>query len=126
MKKETKKIILNLSNQVCFLDQPIHLLAVCTGGTKIAKIIKTDLNKRNIKSNVFEMWTDITNGKKILRKTNFKKNDYIGTAVIIDDVIWNGTAIPCIKKYLKKLKRKKIYIAALFDVNKKADFAVYR
>jgi len=127
MNNKTKQIILKLSNKLYFLEQPIHLLAVCTGGTKIAKMIKTDLNKKNIKSNVFGMWTDIINGKRYLRKTNFFKSDYTGTAIIIEDVIWEGTAIPCIKKYLKKINnKKKFYIAALFDINKKADFAVYR
>lgn len=127
MRKRTKKIIEELAKNLIHLKQPIHLLAVCSGGTTVAKTITSYLKKKGIEAEYFEVWTNIINGKSELWKTNFTKDNYTGTAVIIEDVIWKGRQLPPIKKMLKKMNpRKKFYLASLLDCNNKANFSVFK
>jgi len=127
MEKNTKVIIDKLGTKLVSLPQPIHLLAICTGGITVAKMLAAYLRRKKIKASYYEVWTNLIKGKSYIWKTNFNKEDYIGSAVIVDDVIWHRTHLPSIKKYLKKLNsRKRIYIASLLDCNHKSDFAVFR
>jgi len=129
MKQNIKRIIEQLASKIVHLKQPIHLLAVCTGGIMLAKTICLYLKKRNIKVDYYEIWTKTLSvkGKREICKTDFTKKDYNGTAVIVEDVIWRGGALPPIKKMLKKMNPKKqFYIIALLDCNHKADFAIFR
>lgn len=127
MQKRTRKLIEELSDSLFILEEPINLLAVCTGGITLAKIIHSYLKSKGIKSFYFEVWTNTVHGKRSIWKTNFKKKDYPGSAVIVEDVIWKGASIPPIKNMLKKLNpRKKPYVIALFDCNKKTDFSVFK
>jgi len=127
MEKNTEIIIDKLGAKLVNIPQPVHLLAICTGGITVAKMLTAYLRKKKIKVAYYEVWTNVIKGKSYIWKTNFKKKDYIGSAVIVDDVIWHGTHLPSIKKYLKKLdSSKKIYIASLLDCNHKSDFAVFR
>lgn len=126
MEQKTKKIIEKLTKNLFFLEEPIHLLAICTGGITLAKMMRSFLKEKGIRAEYYEIWTDIINKKAEITKTNFSKSRYKGTAVIIEDVIWHGTHLPPIKKMLKKMNpRKKFYIVALLDCNKKADFSVF-
>lgn len=128
MEQRVKKIIQQLASKITHLKQPIHLLAVCTGGMTLAKIIYSYLKRQNIKADYYEIWTTVSiKGKRKIRKTNFTKKNYNGTAVIVEDVIWRGSALPPIKKMLKIMNRKKrFYTVALLDCNRKADFAIFR
>jgi hypoxanthine-guanine phosphoribosyltransferase len=127
MQKRTKEIIEELAQKLIHLEQPIHLLAICSGGTMVAKIITSYLSEKGIEAEYYEVWTNIINGKSELWKTNFTKENYTGTAVIIEDVIWKGRQLPPIKKMLKKMNsRKKFYLASLLDCNNKADFSVFK
>lgn len=127
MEKRTIKLIRELGKKIEHLEQPIHLLAVCSGGMTLAKTINKHLKSKKIDSKYFEVWTNIINGKKKIWKTDFHKKDYTGTAVIVEDVIWKGSALPPIKKMLKTMKaRKKIFIVSLLDCNKKADFSIFK
>ena len=125
MKSKTEKIISKLALQVMYVNQPIHLLAVCSGGTTVAQNMHRFLNAKGIRSSVFEVWINVVNGKRTLWKTTFKKSDYTGTAIIVEDVIWGGNSIPPIKKMLHDMKRKRVYVASLLDCNNKADFSVF-
>jgi hypoxanthine phosphoribosyltransferase len=127
MEKKTRAIIKKLANQIPDFKEPVHILAVCTGGLTLSKMIVRQLKKRKINAACFEVWANIVDGVRTIERTNFQKSDYTGTAVIVDDVIWAGTVLPPIKRMLKKYhKSKKFYIAALLDCGNKADFAVYR
>jgi len=126
MKNTTKKIIEKLAQKISHLEPPIHLLAVCTGGTMVAKIINSYLRKNGVNSKYYEIWTNIICGKKEIWKTNFSKSDYIGTVVIVEDVIWQGSALPPIKKLLRTMNpKKKVYTVSLLDCNKKADYSIF-
>lgn len=126
MQKKTKQIIQTLAKKLLTLEQPIHILAICAGGRTVANEVIAYLKKRKIKAKCYEIWTDIINGKCTLRKSEFKSKDWNGTVVIIDDVIWEGHHIIPVKKMLKEMNpKKKFYIAALLDCNKKADFSIY-
>ncbi len=126
MNTKTEKIINSLAKQVVHLEQPIHVLAVCSGGKTIGKQITKFLKKKNIKTSYFEVWTNIVDGKASIWKSDFKKSDYIGTALVAEDVIWNGRSVNATKKMLWGMKRKKVYTAVILDCNHKADFAVFR
>jgi len=127
MEKSTTELINNLGKQIMGLEQPIQLLAICSGGKVIAQGLHKYLKRKKINSNYFEVWTNILNGVSSIWKTNFPNDPYEGTAVIIDDVIWHGTQIPPIMKMLKNCNpHKRVFIATLLDCNKKADFCVFR
>ncbi len=127
MHKNTRAFILKLADKIPDFKGPVHILAVCTGGLALSKIVTESLKKRGIKASCFEIWTNIIDGIRTIERTNFKKSDYTGTAIIVDDVIWAGTVLPPIKKMLKGYNnKKKIYVAALLDCCNKADFALYR
>ena len=105
----------------------MHLVAVCSGGRTLAKIMSASLKRKRIKTGYYEVWTNMVNGRSRLWKTDFTKGDYTGTAVIVEDVVWSGRQLPPIKRMLRIMDpKKKFYIASLFDCNHKADFAVYR
>jgi len=91
----------------------------------VAKNMCQFLKSKGIKSSYFEVWTNTVNGKRTIWKTTFKKSDYTGTAVIVEDVIWKGGAIPPTKRMLNSMKRKRVYVASLLDCNKKGDFSVF-
>jgi hypoxanthine phosphoribosyltransferase len=125
MEIQTKKLIEDLAEKITVLEQPIHLLAVCTGGMTLAQTINEYLRKKGIESAYFEVWTNTVEGKREIWKTTFHPEDYTGTAVIVEDVIWKGGALPSISKMLEDMKPgKKFYIISLLDVNKKADFSI--
>ncbi|MBS3152887.1 hypothetical protein J4230_05780 [Candidatus Woesearchaeota archaeon] len=127
MNKSTKRIIKILSDQLLNLKQPIHLLAVCSGGRTLSKLIASNLRNEGINVAYYEVWTNIIKGKAKLWRTNFTKEDYTGTVVIVEDVIWKGTQLPPIKNLLKIMApKKRFYIASILDCNEKADFAVYK
>lgn len=129
MEKRVKKFIEQLASKIIHLKQPIHLLAVCTGGITLAKVILSYLRKHKIKSEYYEIWTKTISvkGDRKICKTNFTKDKYKGTAVIVEDVIWRGGALPPIKKMLRKMdSRKRFYIIALLDCNRKADFSILK
>lgn len=127
MEKRTRILIEDLGKKITHLEQPIHLIAVCSGGMTLAKTINKYLRSKNVDSKYFEVWTNIINGKKHIWKTTFLNKDYLGTAVIVEDVIWKGSALPPIKKMLKKIEpRKKIFVISLLDCNKKADFSIFK
>ena len=126
MQRKTINIIQKLARKIKHLEKPIHILAVCSGGRGVAKEVVKFLRKNKIDTEYYEVWTNIICGKSVIWKTDFNKNDYNGTIVIIDDVIWQGRQIRPIKKMLKKMNpKKKFYVAALLDCNKKADFSIY-
>lgn len=125
MRKTTEKLITSLADQCKHLPQPIHLLAMCSGGTTVAKTMNKVLRSKGVKSNYFEVWTNTINGKRSIWKTDFKKSDYKGTAIIVEDVIWKGGALPPTKRMLKDMKKQKVYVASLLDCNLKADFSVF-
>jgi hypoxanthine phosphoribosyltransferase len=125
-KKSTRKIIEKLGPSIAGLEQPIYLLAVCTGGRVVAKIIYAYLKKKGLDCGYYEVWTNTMRGKRVLWKSEFKKEKYQGSAVIMDDVIWSGGALPPIKKMLRKLNpHKRPYVASLLDCGRKADFSVF-
>jgi hypoxanthine-guanine phosphoribosyltransferase len=127
MEQRTIRLITDLGKKIAHLEQPIHLLAVCSGGMTLAKTIDKHLRSKKIDSKYFEVWTNIINGKKEIWKTDFLKENYSGTAVIVEDVIWKGSALPPIKKMLRIMKpRKKIFVISLLDCNKKADFSIFK
>jgi hypoxanthine phosphoribosyltransferase len=126
MEKRTKLIIYALAKKLMALKQPIHILAICSGGKVVANEVVLYLKQKKIEAICYEVWTNSMNGKCTVRKSEFKSKDWIGTAVIIDDVIWSGHQIMPVKKMLKKMNpKKKFYVTALLDCNRKADFSVY-
>ena len=126
MNIQTNRLINSLAKQVIHLEQPIHVLAVCSGGKTVGRHIHKYLKNKGIKSSYFEVWTNIVNGKAEVWKSNFKKKHYVGTALIAEGVIWNGGSVNATKKILKQMKSKKPYVAVILDCNHKADFAVFR
>jgi hypoxanthine phosphoribosyltransferase len=119
-------LINRLAEKIVNLPQPIHIIAVCSGGRFVGKQIARFLKNKNVKVSYFEVWTNITNSKATVWKSSFKKKDYTGTALIVEDVIWTGKSINAVKKMLKTMEKKKFYIAALLDLNNKADFSIFR
>ena len=126
MNSKTEKLINQLARKVVHLKQPIHVLAVCSGGKTVGKQITKYLKQKRIKVSYFEIWTNIINGKATVWKSSFKKSNYIGTVLIAEDVIWNGRSVNATKKMLRKMKSKKVYTAVILDCNHKADFAIFR
>lgn len=120
------KLMKKLGRKIEKLPQPIHLIAVCTGGITLAQELKKYFDKKGIISETYKVWTDTINHKCYLRKTDFKKENYTGSAVIIEDVVWRGHHLPPIKKMLRKMdSKKKFYVAALFDCGQLCDFSVF-
>ena len=78
-----------------------------------------------LKTSYFEVWMNIVGGKASVWKTDFRKKDYTGTALIAEDVIWLGRSVNATKKMLQKMKQRKVYTAVLLDFNNKADFSVF-
>ena len=126
MKSKAEILINQLAKKVSHLEQPIHVLAVCSGGKTVGKQITRYLKQKGIKSSYFEVWTNIIGGKATIWKNDFKKSDYTGTALIAEDVIWQGKSVNATKKMLKRMKNKKVYTAVILDCNHKADFTIFR
>lgn len=119
-------LIKKLARKMEKLPQPIHLLAVCSGGITLTEELKKYFDSKGIKSDIYKVWTDTVNQKCYLKETDFTKEKYIGTAVIVEDVVWRGHHLPPIKKMLLKMnKKKKYYIVALFDCGRICDFSIY-
>ena len=126
MQKKTILIIQKLARKIMHLEEPLHIIAICSGGRTVAKEVVKFLKKNKIDTKYYEVWTNIIDGKSVIWKTSFHKKNFDGTAIIIDDVIWQGRQIHPVKEMLKKRNpTKKFYIASLLDCNKKADFSVY-
>lgn len=121
----TNKIINQLANKITHLPSPIHVIAVCSGGQIVGKKIYQYLKKKKINSSYNEAWTNIIGGKATIWKSDFKKSNYVGTALIAEDVIWKGRSVNAVKKMLNKMKNKKSYIAVILDCNHKADFSIF-
>jgi len=119
------KLINKLAKKVDKLKQPIHVIAVCSGGRTVGKYITKYLNSQGINASYFEVWTNIVNGKATIWKTDFKKEHYTGTALIAEDVIWKGTSVKAVKEMLQDMKKEKTYLAVLLDFNNKADFSIF-
>lgn len=126
MTEKTERIINNLAKQVVGLPEPIHVLAICSGGKTVGKQIVKYLKSKKIKTTYSEVWTNFIDGKATVWKCNFEKKDYVGTALLAEDVIWNGRSVNAARKMLKNMKSKKVYTAVILDCNHKADFAVFR
>ncbi|MFC2134083.1 hypothetical protein ACFLTH_05645 [Bacteroidota bacterium] len=85
------------------------------------------MKKQGIKSEYYEIWTNVIKGKSEIWKTNFNEKNYLGTAVIVEDVVWKGSHLPPIKKMLKKMNsHKKFFVVSLLDCNNKADFSIFK
>ncbi len=125
MTNKTKELINKLADKCINLKQPIHVIAVCTGGRQVGKQIHKYFHSKNIESSYHEVWTNIINGKANVWKTNFKKNNYIGTILLAEDAIWIGRSINAAKRAFLKIKKRKIYVASLLDYNKKGDFSMF-
>lgn len=126
MPHKTVNVIEKLARKLIKIPPPIHIIAICTGGRGVGQTITKYLNNKGIETEYYEAWTDIVKKKAKNLRTDFKKKDYRGTVVIVDDVIWSGRQLPPLIKLLKKMKpRKKYYIATLLDCNKKSDFCVF-
>ena len=126
MSPKTEKIINNLAKQAEGLPQPIHVIAVCSGGKTVGKQMAKYFKSHKIKASYHEVWTNIVDGKASVWKSDFKKKDYTGTALIAEDVIWNGKSVNATKRMLREMKRQKPYVAVILDCNHKADFANFR
>jgi hypoxanthine-guanine phosphoribosyltransferase len=126
MKSKTEEIINQLARQVIYLKQPIHILAICSGGKTVGEQINKYLRQKGFISSCFEVWTNIIKGKSTVWKSNFSKSDYTGTALIVEDVIWKGSAVKATRAMLRKMKNKRCYTASILDCNHKANFAVFR
>jgi len=74
MEKNTKVIIDKLGTKLVALPQPIHLLAICTGGITVAKMLAAYLRRKKIKASYYEVWTNLIKGKSYIWKTNFNKD----------------------------------------------------
>jgi len=122
---KVNKITKDLAHKVIKLKQPIHVLAVCSGGRTVGKYLKQYLSARGISATYDEVWTDIIHGRARVWKTSFKAKNYKGTALIVDDVIWRGRSVNTTKKMLQRMRKKRVYIAALLDCNHKADFSIF-
>ncbi len=119
------KLVNQLAQKCLKLKPPIHVIAVCSGGRTVGKCVNKYLKSKGIKSSYYEVWTNIVGGKATVWKSDFKKKDYTGTALICEDVIWKGNSVNATKKMLRKMKNKKVYTAVLLDFNKKADFSIF-
>src|SRR3989344_4546105 len=97
------KLIEKLGKKMEKLPQPIHLLAVCSGGITLTEELKKYFDKRGIKSEIYKVWTVTINQECHLRQTDFKKANYKGSAVIVEDVVWRGHHLPPIKEMLRKM-----------------------
>lgn len=114
-----------LAKQAINLPQPIHILAICSGGRTVGQHIFKYLKDKGVNASYFEVWTNIVDKKASILKTNFKRKDYKGTVLIVEDVIWKGTSLTAVKKMLRSMSRKKFYTAVLLDFNQKADFSIF-
>lgn len=126
MTDKTEQILNKLAKQAVHLPQPIHVLAICSGGKTVGKQIYKFLRNKKIKASYHEVWTNIVDGKATVWKSTFNKKDYKGTALLAEDVIWNGRSVNAAKKMLKQMKARRVYTAVILDCNHKADFAVFR
>ena len=123
---KVKRLIVKLAKKIEHLPQPIHLIAVCSGGISLTEALKKYFDKKEITCETYNVWTDTINQKCYLRKTDFKKRNYTGSAVIVEDVVWRGHHLPPIKRMLRKMNpNKKFYVVALFDCGQLCDFSVY-
>lgn len=125
MESRIVKITNQLAKKVSNLPQPIHILAICSGGRTVGQNIYKFLKSKRINASYFEVWTNIIGGRASILKTNFKKKDYRGTVLIVEDVVWKGTSLMAVKKMLRSMSKKKFYTAVLLDFNHKADFSIF-
>ncbi len=125
MKTKAIKLINDLAKKAEHLKPPIHIIAVCSGGEFVGKQIYKYLKQKGVESSYHEVWTNIIGGKANIWKSDFKKSDYIRTALLAEDVIWLGRSVNAAKKMVYKMKNKKAYIAVILDYNHKADFSIF-
>lgn len=114
-----------LAKKVLHLPEPIHILAICSGGRTVGKYIYKYLKNKKNDVSYFEVWTNIMDKKASILKTNFKKKDYKGTVLIVEDVVWKGTSLVAVKKMVRSMSKKKFYVAVLLDLNSRSDFSVF-
>ncbi|GEM_PF-1983406 len=124
--RKVEKLIEKLARQCIKLKEPIHIVAICFGGQKVGKGIFKYFKKQGIKASYDEIWTNVVKGKSTVWKSSFSKDRYKGTVLIAEDVIWKGTHVGATKRMLRKMRNKKVYVAVLLDLRRKADFAVFR
>ena len=125
MKSRVVKLIYRLAKMCVGLPQSIHVIAICSGGRMVGKYITKYFKMHGIKASYFETWPDLVNKKAYIAKMNFSKSDYIGTVLLAEDAIWRGAAVEEMKEILNVMKHKKVYLATLLDLNKKADFSIF-
>lgn len=125
MESNIYKLIDRLAVKVMHLKPPIHIIAVCSGGKAVGKEITRFLKAKGVKAGYFEVWTNIVNGRATIWKSDFKKKDYVGTALVAEDVIWKGRSVKAVKKMLQAMKKKKVYTAVLLDCHRQADFSIF-
>jgi hypoxanthine phosphoribosyltransferase len=123
--KRIPKLMDELAKKCQKLPEPIHVIAVCSGGRTVGLHISKYLKKKSLRVDYFEAWTNIVNNKAKISITNFTKKDYVGTVLIAEDVVWKGTSVKAVRAMLNKMKKKKTYLAVLLDMNKKADFSIF-
>jgi hypothetical protein len=127
MEPRTVRLVERLARQVARLPPPIHLLWVWSGGQSVTRLMARHLRTRGIPTRTFYVRNRCENGHCELRDTDFRAKDYTGTAVIVEDAIWTGKNIPPIRQRLRAIRPgRKVYVAALLDYNKRADFSVFR
>jgi hypothetical protein len=120
------EIIKELALQLINLPQPIHLLAVASGGIGVGEGILKFFNKEKIESDYFEVKLNKLDGISRVGEIGFKVKNYSGTIVLVEDAINSGGGTFLIKEELKKLSDKKVYVAAMIDWQGRADFAVIK
>ena len=125
MESRIIKLTNQLAKKVSNLPQPIHILAICSGGRTVGQYIYKYLKTKRVNVSYFEVWTNIIGKKATILKTNFKKKDYKGTVLIVEDVVWKGTSLMAVKGMLHSMNSKKFYTAVLLDFNHKADFSIF-
>lgn len=125
MENRIIKLINLLAKKVAHLPEPIHILAICSGGRTVGRHIYKYLKNKKIDVSYFEVWTNIIGKKATILKTNFRKKDYKGTVLIVEDVVWRGTSLTAVRKMVSSMKKKKFYTAVLLDFNRKSDFSVF-
>ena len=124
-KRKAIKLMDELAHKCIQLTEPIHVIAIVTGGRVVGKNIVRYLRSKGKQVDYFEVQINVTKGKASIWKTDFKKKNYTGTALLAEDVVWQGKSLKAAKRMLRNMSRKKFYTAVLLDFNKLADFSIF-
>ncbi|HEY4507873.1 MAG TPA: hypothetical protein VJJ47_03310 [Candidatus Paceibacterota bacterium] len=125
MPTRAEKLVAKLAVKCERLRSPIHVIAVCSGGRTVGRLIFKHLRAKKIPASYHEVWTNIVGGRAKIWKSSFGKKDYVGTALIAEDVIWFGRSVNAARAMLRSMRKGKVYTAVLLDFNRKADFSVF-